>query len=1028
MAKEKTKLNESNYDEVVVKANDEIARNRPELFEDWVSLWHLRPESSEVEKFLLENGVQCGLSESQNVGINNSSDGDFSDYFNTCTDTIMQGRPEMLNDWLDILNMYTNNQINLESLRNFMLDNNIQVPLNENLEELLNKRKDVATGQAIGTIPEGMCEQRRLNEDSEDSYFPEISDEILLEFEKNIKDGQVMKAFSSISKALVGKNITGVNFDDDTEAKIDAEYNRLANGDQTKLFSVMKLLYSSIKKAENLNESFTLQKIDNLTDEAEFLKKIKENIGVDAKKGFGSGIVDYYNPQTNKKVGQLDSNGKHTYVCLSESLSRINEAKVKDILDSLANDDLVDLASLVYNPESFGRSTIGRVIINKMNDAGILNGTLANIGDTILKFYPIVSKVFTEAVSGADVFLGESKKIKDLKAYTKLFESVDPSILKDAPIPTYSDMIVVNDDGKVLLLQRNPTCSFEPNKWGFAGGKVMSGETTEEGAIRECLEECGLIIDPESVEKIDEVVNDGDLENISTSHYFTGKPTNEVVLGDEHQDQAWVTLGDLSEYDLICDNQERFENLITRCADPRGGLNESIDYKARIEALKERQGMNENADNKSKEFAEGHKDFEENVKLTNNPYDKGTTEFDQWYEGWSCAQDDAHDEWLSKQTGLNEDNKPAEMFAKNLVMNHLDSLDSEDFSVSELEDKIQDMSGSQLTLAQIKKAFGSGTLGVKAFNSFKEKYAQDTLNEDAPTGEDIAETEAELNQEKDDKKQADFDDYEKKSNDTIAELEAKIAELETKKDDPNASDEEKESISDRIGRMKDRISKIIENVGKKKDELLNKLDKKVVKANAFLKESKNMKKLNESKTSLTADDVAKILSINSVTGKTFTADQIGNEVLTAMNKALQVANGLDPNFDPFGDDFEDDAIEDSNYDAILGFTESLDRLKTIDPKLALFESFKKVSKKKLNENAEGDKIKMVVYKENTLGYIFPERANSMHVLAVGAGSDEKGGSSAHVRPEDYRLATQADFDNYGIAPNQYNGDEYEWNK
>lgn len=70
----------------------------------------------------------------------------------------------------------------------------------------------------------------------------------------------------------------------------------------------------------------------------------------------------------------------------------------------------------------------------------------------------------------------------------------------------------------------------------------------------------------------------------------------------------------------------------------------------------------------------------------------------------------------------------------------------------------------------------------------------------------------------------------------------------------------------------------------------------------------------------------------------------------------------------------------------------------------------------------------VVHKENTLGYIFPDRPNFMHILAIGAGSDEVSGSSAHVKPDDYRLATKADFDNYRLAPNQYNGDEYEWNR
>lgn len=130
--------------------------------------------------------------------------------------------------------------------------------------------------------------------------------------------------------------------------------------------------------------------------------------------------------------------------------------------------------------------------------------------------------------------------------------------LKDAPIVIYADMMVTNEDGKVLLLKRNSDCEFEPNKWGFAGGKVMPGETTKEGAIRECLEECGVIIDEESVKRIGEIVNnDG-----TTSHYFSGNPSNDVKLGNEHQDFAYVDSSDLSNYDLILNNESRFSDLI----------------------------------------------------------------------------------------------------------------------------------------------------------------------------------------------------------------------------------------------------------------------------------------------------------------------------------------------------------------------------------------------------------------------------------------------------------------------------------
>ena len=51
---------------------------------------------------------------------------------------------------------------------------------------------------------------------------------------------------------------------------------------------------------------------------------------------------------------------------------------------------------------------------------------------------------------------------------------------------------VINDEGKVLVLQRGPTAPWEPRKWNFAGGGIDEGESPMEAAIRECQEEAGL--------------------------------------------------------------------------------------------------------------------------------------------------------------------------------------------------------------------------------------------------------------------------------------------------------------------------------------------------------------------------------------------------------------------------------------------------------------------------------------------------------------------------------------------------------
>lgn len=148
------------------------------------------------------------------------------------------------------------------------------------------------------------------------------------------------------------------------------------------------------------------------------------------------------------------------------------------------------------------------------------------------------------------VFLMESKKLSGAEDLWKLHEGVD------APITTYADMIVYNTDGKLLLLQRNSECDFEPNKWGFAGGKVQVGEITQVGAIRECKEEAGVTVN--EVDKVGEFTNpDG-----SVSHYYKGVTSDEVILSEESQNFIWIDPTDVVNYDLILNNCARFDLVV----------------------------------------------------------------------------------------------------------------------------------------------------------------------------------------------------------------------------------------------------------------------------------------------------------------------------------------------------------------------------------------------------------------------------------------------------------------------------------
>lgn len=53
---------------------------------------------------------------------------------------------------------------------------------------------------------------------------------------------------------------------------------------------------------------------------------------------------------------------------------------------------------------------------------------------------------------------------------------------------------IINSKKQILVQQRSSKCQLLPNMWALTTGRVISGETTKEGCVREFKEELGLNI------------------------------------------------------------------------------------------------------------------------------------------------------------------------------------------------------------------------------------------------------------------------------------------------------------------------------------------------------------------------------------------------------------------------------------------------------------------------------------------------------------------------------------------------------
>ena len=114
-------------------------------------------------------------------------------------------------------------------------------------------------------------------------------------------------------------------------------------------------------------------------------------------------------------------------------------------------------------------------------------------------------------------------------------------------VPRLGVLAVVLRESEVLLVRRaNPP---DAGLWGFPGGKVEWGETVEEAAARELLEETGVRAVPGAVlGQTDAISRDAAGEVVFHYHlvavactYVTGAP----VADDDALEAAWVPQEDV---------------------------------------------------------------------------------------------------------------------------------------------------------------------------------------------------------------------------------------------------------------------------------------------------------------------------------------------------------------------------------------------------------------------------------------------------------------------------------------------------
>ena|ERR1035437_690598 len=113
-------------------------------------------------------------------------------------------------------------------------------------------------------------------------------------------------------------------------------------------------------------------------------------------------------------------------------------------------------------------------------------------------------------------------------------------------------VVISNDKGEVLILQRSKTDDVLPEYWDIPGGTLEDGEDPAQGAIREAKEESGLNISNVKLFFEKSNVDVPKNKQFVTLIFHAKTFSADVVLNSEdHDNFAWINPSEINNYKTV---------------------------------------------------------------------------------------------------------------------------------------------------------------------------------------------------------------------------------------------------------------------------------------------------------------------------------------------------------------------------------------------------------------------------------------------------------------------------------------------
>lgn len=121
--------------------------------------------------------------------------------------------------------------------------------------------------------------------------------------------------------------------------------------------------------------------------------------------------------------------------------------------------------------------------------------------------------------------------------------------------------VLVNGEGKVLIILRSDRVASFRGFWCFPGGAVEAGEALDSAAARECKEETNLTVKAKDLIFIGEKF----ARKVNVTYFVTDKYSGSIKLNSESTDYKWIEPEDLDDTMMIPLPQDIILSIINYC-------------------------------------------------------------------------------------------------------------------------------------------------------------------------------------------------------------------------------------------------------------------------------------------------------------------------------------------------------------------------------------------------------------------------------------------------------------------------------